>query len=602
MMAIAAGTQCNVSPVSPAAEVSEVTLAKGSTNTVLLSGGSGVPATLTVLPEDQGAPPDPSQQRVRFVNALGGPPSVLFGMATSPALPTQLGAVFSAEPVPFGRAAPAGSTVLGDIDANGYLNGSGIAPPIYGVALPEQSNADALLVSQVPRATTNFTLFAAGDLQDTTYPAQGILCNDFGAVDASGVLNGSCTESNPPNVVIDAFNTALYGAYAPVWQEREPYIIRQIAALSDDIVCLAEISDPVAQQAMIDGTKKAFPYAAVANTTLTTPVTDPSDQHGAIPPPPTPPCTSADQEQAAVDCLVQNCGDATGALRPDGQQNCISAQCAGPFVSMLGSAPRCYECIIAEALSFEKFTTLQNDCATNPNAGYAYNGRTPSMVLSKFPLKNVGVYVLPSSMFRRSFITAQVDLGDSSFDLYCGQLSFIQGTFTPYAGNYGEGATDTAGWASEQTLQAQKLVAFVKKNSGARPAVITGDFASSSQFPKDPSTAPAAVVVNALNPSAVGQLQSAFVEAIASDYTPKCMVCPPPANIFNDPSTHYWSNRVFTYNFPTNAATGSRQILNLSSVVPVSKPYVAQGGTYNTVPLSDGFGYSVRLLRPSVTK
>ena len=303
-----------------------------------------------------------------------------------------------------------------------------------------------------------------------------------------------CSETSeqrePEEVIIDAFNVALAGAFIPYEAERRQPIADAIASHDADVLCLQEVWTQADKELIRDEAAANYPYSAFFENDLSTPLDDPTDQEGNVPPTPTTvPCpdvevlegvTIEDQMNDAVDCVSENCSTMPGS--EDGQTT--SADCAADSCSLavagllLGNAEqqRCYACVVTQ-LPTSTFGDIRESCTTIVNQDLAFDGQNGVMILSKYPLENPGEWVVPGTWNRRTILRATVKLpGGADLDAYCNHLTPIFDDFTfPYTGQYGEGNTDAAGWQAEQELQTEKLIDHVAATSGSRPAVILGD-------------------------------------------------------------------------------------------------------------------------------
>ena len=294
-----------------------------------------------------------------------------------------------------------------------------------------------------------------------------------------------CSEDAPPSepieVTVDTFNVALAGAFIPYESERRQPIVEAIAATESDIICLQEVWEQADKELIRDGVIAAYPHSAFFENDLDTPLDDPTDQDGEVPPAPTGvPCPDEqasdgmnvlDQMNQAVDCLVENCSTTPDATPPEDElgrtisAECASANCVGQVAGLLfGDAvqQRCYACVITQ-LPTSTFGTMRESCATVVNQDLAFGGQNGVMILSRHPLKNVVNWVIPGTWNRRTILSATVELPNGEeLDTYCNHLTPIFdaqpiNTF-PYTGQYGDGMTGAAGWQAEQELQAQKLI------------------------------------------------------------------------------------------------------------------------------------------------
>ncbi len=405
-----------------------------------------------------------------------------------------------------------------------------------------------------------------------------------------------CGESTPnrepEEVTVDAFNVALAGAFIPYEAERREPIADAIAAHDADVICLQEVWTQADKELIRDRAAQTFPYSALFENDLDTPVDDPTDQQGQIPPAPTTvPCpdeffdadelTIKEQMDVAIDCVQDNCSTDMGRTT---SAKCASDACSIAVAPLLfGADPqhqRCYACVIPQ-LPTATFAEMRASCPTVVNQDLAFGGQNGVMLLSRHPLKNTENWVIPGTWNRRSILKATVELPNGAeLDTYCNHLTPIFSvppnsinTF-PYTGQYGEGMKGPEGWQAEQELQAQKLINYVASKSGNRPAVILGDFNAGLAFPDDDIVGEGEETFNIL--------EAAYTPAYTTDYTPLCTFCS--SNPVTSTESSVWIDHIFLYNLTQSAVTSTARIFD-EAVVPV----LSDAGDM-LVPLSDHFG------------
>jgi endonuclease/exonuclease/phosphatase family metal-dependent hydrolase len=403
----------------------------------------------------------------------------------------------------------------------------------------------------------------------------------------------STTTREPEEVTVDAFNVALAGAFIPYEAERREPIADAIAAHDADILCLQEVWIQADKEFIRDRAAAAFPHSVFFENNLDTPVDDPTDQQGQIPPAPTTvPCpdeifggdelTIEAQMDIAIDCVRDNCS----TISDSDMGRTISAACASSNCSiavaplLFGTDPqhqRCYACVIPQ-LPTATFAEMRASCPTVVNQDLAFGGQNGVMILSRHPLKNAENWVIPGTWNRRSILKATVELPNGAeLDTYCNHLTPIFSvppnsinTF-PYTGQYGEGFKGPEGWQAEQELQAQKLINYVASTSNNLPAVILGDFNAGLAFPGDDIVGEGEETFNVLG--------AAYTPAYTTDYTPLCTFCS--TNPVTDTESSVWIDHIFLYNLTQSSVTSTARIFD-EAVVPVEGDML--------VPLSDHFG------------
>jgi hypothetical protein len=573
----------------PLAEVSGVALSATHAHTIAFGPGEDGTPVVRVLPEAE--PLTAPQVRVRYVHMLAKAGALVFGVNGAELLPTEMLAPISG-PVPPGAVAPAiDRGALGPIDAHGYTRSTVTTGLFLGAA--QAGATDALLSTALPRSAGSYTLFAIGDTKDVGHPARALLCDEadlsadgIASTRAPGLL-AACAASLPPSLAIESFSAGLYGNIAPYEAERRPYIVDAIRQRKSDVLCVLEAARPSDQDAIIQAAAAQYPYAVRATADLASPPDDDRDLLGvAQPAPESPPCgaDSSALVDAVYGCVSSACVSTSSPGRV-GSGTCLSERCAVRFIPLIDAHPRCYACVISTLTSDATIEESRRACSTDARAGYAFSGVAPTLVLSRFPVSNVGTYVLPSTSYRKVVVHADLEIErDQRVRVFCGQFSVINdASIFPYTGRFGAGPNDNA-WANEQLLQAKRLVEHVEALSqDGVPAIVTGDFRASLPYESNGE-----LTIGGVGEATMRTLLDAFTSAEAEGYVPTCTACPRSINPLNGAPPGLWSIRTFLRGWAPRSTLQS-EVAFRELVVPI-------GDT--RVPLSEGFGYSVRLLRP----
>jgi len=584
---VPAGQTCAAAPLS---EALGVTLAPDAVSSVLRIGGGGVPEQIVALSEEPAV--DAVKLRVRVVHAAPGLKPLVVGITAASQLPTDVSSPLLTMPVEFGHAAPSGTkATLGTLDDRGYIAS---IPSAYELGVAEVGTTRALLHTTTSGRAGTSTVYAIGSIASSNkYPVRGLVC------DESSPVNGkaSCTLTKLPTLSVTAFNVGLFGPNASFEDQRRPRLVDAIKSSDADFMCLYETARKE-DRALFAA---AYPNAYAPDLDLTTPFSDPRDQMGQTPPAPTkPPCGDAPTSDldALFTCMETNCstappGDPSGRL--PGTTDCLSRKCAAPFLPILNDHQACFACLADHLESQNQYGNTRNACTTDVRQPFAFDGQNPSMLLSRYPLTNQEVFVLPSTNFRRAVLYAQATLEDQTVDVFCGFLSstLIYASI-PYTGQYGGGAdpaTDAA-YNAEALLQADKTIAWVKQKTDAskRPAILVGDWHASVQFDVMDSMGGKTTVVDPLHPETVNKFRQAFTRVNAPGWVPRCSDCPASINRYNgDVTTKWLFYDMYVVNWPPNAAT-EQSIVFDKPVVPLPD------GT--TGMLSLYFAMNAKLLRP----
>ena len=393
--------------------------------------------------------------------------------------------------------------------------------------------------------------------------------------------------SDATEIRVDTFNVGLAGAFVPNEAARRDPVIDAVATMDSDIVCLQEVWEQSDKDRVRTAAMARFPHVAVFTTDYDTEITDATDQMGMIPPDPTPPpCAGLEDElEAALECIDANCSTMPGS--DDGRTtsaSCAEASCVAAVGALLvgdAAAQRCYSCLTT-SLPTETLGDMRELCTTEVHADIAFRGQSSTMILSRHPLSNVENFVLPGTWNRRQITIATATLPNGSeVDVYCNHLTPVfEGLAFPYTGPYGDGETGPAGWAAEQLLQTEKLIARVSARSGTRPAVILGDFNTSPSLPDNDIVGEAQATYT--------RLTGVYTAASAPDFTPACTFCPETNANFVEASASVWLDHIFLANFGADAT--------VSTEVTFTENVVDAGGTQ--VPLSDHYGLAARIVVP----
>lgn len=388
---------------------------------------------------------------------------------------------------------------------------------------------------------------------------------------------------------IDTFNIALAGAFIPFEQERRAPLVQALASSESDFVCLQEVWRESDKELIASGVASTFPHVVRFQHGLDTAVDDPTDQQGNVPAAATtPPCgepSTQEKLDKIIACLAENCSTQPGSL--DGQTtstSCAEQNCTIEAIALLTGTDddkRCYGCA-ATSLPVSSLAAIKTACTTDPNAGLAFDGQSGVMLLSKHPVTRSDDLVIPGTWNRRVILSASVQLpSGAEVDVYCNHLSPVfSGITYPYSGAYGDGKTGEEGWAAEQLLQAQKLIAHVATMSANRPAVILGDFNSGHAYNEGQAGG-----FHAEAEATISLLESQFTAALVPGFTPKCTHCADNANVNKaDTSDSVWIDHIFLANLPAEAIQHSMRTYD-EPVVDVTVE-----GAPSQVPLSDHYG------------
>jgi hypothetical protein len=619
--AIQVGGSCATGATATATSIAVGDSTKGApvVTVVRMGGGAGAERIVARSEDSVTSTGGGEGSRIRVLNALSSSESINAGIAASSTLPQTIGAPVFAQPIAPGGVESAGSTTIGTIDAQGYVNIESFGASL-GLVFANETSAFAAFTTAT--SVSAHTIFAIGDSSGNAHPIRGLVCDEStpaaatadastaGGTLASGLL-ASCALTTLPTLAIDTINVSLYGGNAPFEAERRSAVYAKVAARQADVMCIVEAYDD--RDGIAAAAKTAFPYSYELETIETTPPTDPSLADGGTPlVPAVTPCSSvsATTLQNIYACIAQSCsttGDVSGTLAFT--DLCLGKACALPFSRIYLQDPQtnlCFDCTIDHLTSFEVLSHAESTCNTDTNPPFVFAGQASAMILSRYPLANATAVVLPSSNLRREVLYAEVQLEDGPVDFYCSPLSpqYIDAD-EPYTGAYGQDKTTALpdggtlvenGWEDEQDLQVTRVVSFVKEQSAktGHAAIIAGEWYSGVQSAG--STGTPEVFDEA--PEVTGALAGAFVRADPANYSPACDYCPAPTNPYNGGAQKpIDDSATYLFQFPADSTTEE-------SLWGTENDVLIKGSTYAPPPASGmgpAFEYyprEVRVIRP----
>lgn len=585
---VARGRACDAPAIASA---SNVALAPQRTVAAYLLGDGAAPPVIKSFPESRAGA---SRVRIRFVHALASMPSPSAPASVAPPLDFELLDARSQPPqtistyalrVPFGATGSPDPDAGNPIDENGYVE---IAAPELRATFGARADSGDLLAvkSGVLHGSDTYTAFAIGRGHDPSFVRELYLC-DEGRSD--GVL-ARCGLAAPVDLTIATHNAYQWGVFAPMAAQRKPAELDAIAALDADVVCMSEVWSDADKRALIEKVKSKLPYSLMYVDTLATKPSDPTDQNGAVPPPPSSPACSGSEAKlnAALDCVAKSCatkpGDDSSAVSGDDPVGCITSNCLTEGQALFaGNAQEraCWSCAYTSINDGSPIKAARTACTTDPAARYSFRGANSVVVLSRYPIDTTKSeeWVLPSTEWRATFVRAAIEASagtsGATVDVYCGELTSPQDpVFHPYTGQYGGGATGAGAWRAEQLLQAKKLAAFVASRSIGQSAIVTGELYAGPSI---------AGVVSAVNAPAYAALARAFGIAEAPDFPGACTFCndnpitTPPGSTPNLDSS--WTSLVMTYGIPRTDVLRSSVVVK-DATVPTSAGYAIPPSPY----------------------
>jgi endonuclease/exonuclease/phosphatase family metal-dependent hydrolase len=280
------------------------------------------------------------------------------------------------------------------------------------------------------------------------------------------------------------FNAALGVGLAPYPEQRLAAIERDLPALGADVVCLQEIWLPADIERLTASLSAQFPHSL-----RSVRVAGGAGES----------CTDAEAQLLST-CLSENCAD----VEPDGLPLCAIASCAEPFTEV---SMGCQQCIAANqsAMDVENLATL---CAAGDGVA-AYQDQSGLLILSRYPLEDLGYLQLESSLGDRGVLSASLRtafMGEVA--IHCTHLAASLSE-VPYTGPYGS-------WQGERLRQIEQMLTRVddtRPTSGS--AIMLGDM----------NCGPGTALAEAASPDAFAQLLGAGFADPYVDADGRCTFC-----------------------------------------------------------------------------
>jgi len=649
--AIPSGETCAVKGASELDGVSVGDSVNGNAPVVTLMryGGGSSEEAISALPEAVRSAVPTSDTAVRVVNALSGVRSIDWGFSSSARLPATVAPIVVPEPIAPGNATSPSSShapVVTTIDSAGYAEFLPFTLNIVAAYADDAAN-NGITLYTLPSGADLATFYVIGDPNDATklHPVTGLYCEDaksLAPTDTDGAAPGDAADALPSQdtgllaqctlaqlqvLSVDLVDVSLYGASAPFAAQRRPYVYAEIAARTSDLMCIVDAADLGDRMNIADAGKAAnaqgtgrFQYSFMVTTDSSTP---PSNAADVKPAPANPPCganvvgqTYVNQAYACVEqnCSTQSGGDPQGMGALNGTLQCLSAACAlqlAPLYTPITptTTPRqlandyCFNCAIYYFIDETPLAIGESKCTTQSAPAFNFEGQTPSMILSHYPITSTASYNLPATGFRRAVLKAQVKLEDRTIDFFCGQLQDpTNSPSLPYTGSYGSDIAPDGGlgngWEEEQDLQAKEALAWIKQQIAldGLAAVIAIDLHST-----DARVALHGELMS-LSPEVIDLFDaptSTFAPAVVPNATPFCDYCPSPQNPYSGNTPPYELLHAYLSGFPENATRTETLWGADSSEVPIPSnlPY-QPAPPHGTGPPLQYYAHNYTILRP----
>jgi len=431
-------------------------------------------------------------------------------------------------------------------------------------------------------------------------PSASVLCALLAltAIPACGGDDSTPEPLAPVPIRAGAISLVLDGVFAPYEAERRQAILAGIGQVEADVLCLNQVLRESDKQAVAQAAQTAFPHSAWMRTNASSVPDDPRDLQGVVPQlPTTPPCSvpeTVDKLDSAADCLAANCStipdSKEGVLR---KGSCMIQKCAASSIPLLaGDAEhkRCFSCLLYTVMS-ETIADTQRLCKEDPTAGFAFLGENGTMVLSRYPISDTSLWVLPATAWRGVVLSVTVrPPSGPPLRVHCTTTTGAKSASTqPYAGLYGSGEEGDRAWENESLLQATQTVDRVTQTPG--PAVVLGDLYSGKEYAKGGE-----LPLSPLAPDAFAMFESALTEAVSPDYPPTCTYCADNPLWEGSSSINAWTTHVFLHGLGLENVT-TTQRLGTDNVVKITTEKDGVESTFDA-PMTPRYGIMSEVLVP----
>jgi hypothetical protein len=404
----------------------------------------------------------------------------------------------------------------------------------------------------------------------------------------------ACSSKTAPKptdpVAFVAWDTYLDTAVDHSFKARHDGVVRALGGIDADVACITGVYRESDKALVRDAVQAVLPYSAWVTTSLDSAPNDPADQNGNVPPAPTAAACAPPDIAPALDtglaCVIANC-----STIPNSDQgyvsgyDCMYSKCLSDAAALLANK-RCFNCAF-EQIEDKTIAQMKSECTTDPKAQFALEGQNGIVLLSKQPLANPELYVLPSTYGRRGILRASITTPKGSdVDVYCAELTGLyQGLTNPYSGDYGEGDTGDEGWVNENAYQVQQMLSWVEAKSPNAFAVVLGNIRGSVEV--DDASGKAIVVGNN-GDEAIKSIESKLTPSVAAGYPPACTECP--ENGWNANVDPTWGIHIYQKGIPADHVSETERVFTDQTV--------SFAGANRTPSISTGLRSVIRVDAP----
>lgn len=275
----------------------------------------------------------------------------------------------------------------------------------------------------------------------------------------SSIALVACEDPEEDGLAVGTYNAGLAPGFVPFTEQRTPLTIAAIADESFDLLCVQEVWEPAAVDALRDATRDQYPSTFF-------PAPDPGELLS------TGPACELESLAPLSACVTTTCG----GLPTDQLTGCVVTECETELTDL---DPACSTCLAANIGA--TFETIAATCTTEPSSAFAFGGSFGIGLLSRYELLDQDFLLLDSTFNRRGVIYSRVETDEvGEVHVFCTHLTAIFDDI-PFPQPGGS-------WEGEQRAQIEELLAFVdEKTAGEGRVVLMGDL---NTGPERPDLAP----------------------------------------------------------------------------------------------------------------
>lgn len=363
---------------------------------------------------------------------------------------------------------------------------------------------------------------------------------------------GTCETSPSFNAV--TWNVALAPGMNRLSTPRAAPVADALRDLDADVVCIEEAWLAADKARIVAALASRLPHAFFTDTSGTG--EDPAD------------ACDTDDLGSLAECAREKCSNAG-----EDSTLCAMAECGSDLLGLYLRHKQCLNCLAAGV--GKPFDAIMAACTDGKHASRVYGGQNGLVLLSRFPLHDREMLMLPASGANRPVLVATMDMpGRPPVEVACTHLSSPQ-RVPPMHSGY-----ET--WEDEQEAQIAIASARLASRSSGRPVVFLGDMNFGQEHGRDVVAMSRDVWLFA---NRLGfESPAAFVEP------PMCSVCA--GNNLRDTQMNQFIDHVLL----RNPAEGPR-IVACETDRLFDRPVTVTDGAGNPVStyLSDHYGIRVRL-------